>query len=309
MAADWSARMGLELYTVRDQMAKDAARTLAAVAALGYKEVEPDDYSGLDPKAYRALLDKNGLTAPSTHATLNPGPKLEQTLEGFQIIGHQYCWVEPPPSPAMASLFQRLMKGGAAAQNPMATPAGAMQVLQVVFPKQTPDDVKRTVAMYNQTGAIAKKYGMQILVHNHTPEFERFPGSDQCPYDIILAESDPELVVMQLDIGWAAVAGQDVLGLFQKHPGRFALWHVKDAMNLQYLFPQPEQNELQRMVVAGKWLTPVGLGGVDYRTIFQHAEQAGLKHYCVEQDNAADWGDSLAAAAVSARGLKRALKA
>lgn len=305
-AQDWRAQMGLELYTVRDRMAKDPAGTLAAVAALGYKEVEPTDYNGLTPKAYRALLDKNGLTAPSTHASLTPGPDLEKTLEGFQIMGHKYCWVTPPPSPAMASLLQRLMKGGAAMPS---TPSGQMQMLEAVFPPQTPDDVKRTVALYNQTGAVAKKYGMQILVHNHTPEFEKFPGSQQCAYDIILAESDPELVVMQLDIGWASVAGQDVLAMFQKHPGRFVLWHVKDVMNLQYLFPQPEQTELQRMTAAMPWLVPVGLGGVDYATIFQHAEQAGMKHYCVEQDNAADWGDSIAAAGISAGGLKRVLGA
>src|SRR5690348_10399842 len=101
-AEDWSARMGLELYTVRVCMAKDPAGTLAAVPALGYKEVEPTDYNGLTPKAYRALLDQNGLTAPSTHANLTPGPdldpNLEKTLEGFQIMGHKYRWVTPPPS-------------------------------------------------------------------------------------------------------------------------------------------------------------------------------------------------------------------
>lgn len=302
-ASDWSAQMGLELYTVRDRMAKDAAGTLAQVAALGYKEVEPDDYSGLDPKAYRALLDKNGLTAPSTHANLYPGPNLEKTLEGFQILGHKYCWVEPPPSPAQASLLHRVMKGGAMPS----TPSGMLPLLRAFFPQQTPDEVKRTVALYNQTGAVAKKYGMQILVHNHTYEFQRFPGSEQCPYDIVLAESDPELVVMQLDIGWASVAGEDILAMFQKHPGRFVLWHVKDAMALQYLFPQPEMDEVERMAVANSWLVPVGLGGIDYGTIFQHASTAGMKHFCVEQDNAADWGDSMAAAGRSFTGLKRAL--
>lgn len=267
------SRMGLELYTVRDQMAKDPEGTIRQVAAIGYKEVEPIDFSGLNPKQYRALMDKYGLTAISGHTQLAPGPGLEKTLEGLQIMGLKYDWVTGRPEPHA----------------------------------DNPDSVKRTVEVYNQVGQVAKKYGIQVLVHNHAVEFEKFPGSEQCPYDIILAESDPTTVVMQLDIGWAAVAGQDVLAMFQKHPGRFVLWHVKDFMNLQYLFPQPEMTERERMDVAGKWMTPFGLGGIDYKTIFENASVAGMKHFCVEQDTAATWGNSVAAAGVSYKNLVKML--
>jgi len=281
-SSPWAARMGLELYTVRDAIQRDEPGTLAQVAAMGYKEVEPSvTYGGLDPKQYRALLDKLGLIAPTTHMSVTPGPDLEQQLEGHQIMGHRYTSVAEPRSTAPRT--------AGAARGP------------------SPDATKRTCEMYNQVGAVGKKYGIQVLVHNHTAEFERYPGSDQCPYDVILATCDPDLVVMELDIGWASVAGQDILALFHQHPGRFVLWHVKDFMNLQYLFPQPEMTESERQRTAGKWMVPVGLGGIDYKAIFAQHELAGMKHFNIEQDSAASWGSSIAAAHVSYTNLLRAI--
>jgi sugar phosphate isomerase/epimerase len=285
--AKWSKQVGLELYTVRDQ--KDQAGVLAKIAEIGYKEVEPVNFAGLDPKAYRALLDKNGLTAPSTHTTAHQGPDLEKTLEGYQIIGIKYISAGGPVAAAGARRAPAARGGG------------------MPRPAETPESVKRTVDIYNQVGKVAQKFGMQVLVHNHAMEFERFPGTDQYPYQIILKESDPELVVMQMDIGWASVAGMDPVQMFHENPGRFQLWHVKDFMNLQYLFPQPEMTERERMAVAGKWMTPVGLGGIDYKTIFENAAVAGMKHFCVEQDSAANWGNSVAAAGVSYKNLVKML--
>ncbi|HEY7837091.1 MAG TPA: sugar phosphate isomerase/epimerase [Terriglobales bacterium] len=285
--------MGLEIYTVRDQAAKDLEGTIRQVAAIGYKEVEPIDFGGLTPKQYRALMDKYGLTAISGHTECAPGPDLDKTLEGMQIMGLQYTWVTAPRRPRPAA---------------SATPPARSAVRRPPA-AETPDSVKRTVDTYNQVGQVAKKYGIQVLVHNHAMEFEKFPRSEQCPYDIILAESDPATVVMQMDIGWASVAGQDPIAMFHKHPGRFVLWHVKDFMNLQYLFPQPEMTEQQRMSVAGHWMVPVGLGGIDYKAIFAHAKLAGMKHFAIEQDNAYTWGDSIAAARVCYHGLLRELAA
>src|SRR3954470_17915806 len=91
---DWKKRMGLELYTVRDIMPKDYEGTLAKVAEIGYKEVEAaDPYNNLEPKQYRALLDRYGLTMPSTHSGAVDGPGLEKQLEGFQIMGLKYTEV------------------------------------------------------------------------------------------------------------------------------------------------------------------------------------------------------------------------
>ncbi len=137
---------------------------------------------------------------------------------------------------------------------------------------------------------------MKMLYHNHAPEFQPFEGSELRPYDILLSQTDPALVAMQLDIGWASVAGQNVLEMFKKNPGRFELWHVKDARGIKAMDPQHESGET---ACSAAMLVPVGEGEVDYRPFFANAEQAGMKHFCIEQDNAADWGDSMAAARVS----------
>ena len=134
-------------------------------------------------------------------------------------------------------------------------------------------------------------------------EFAFLEGSTtRRPYDILLAETDPSVVAMQLDIGWASVAGQNILEMFRKNPGRFELWHVKDASGIKEMTAQMSQGERQR---AAK-LLPVGLGEVDYKPIFAAAQLAGLKHFCIEQDNAIE-GDSLAAARTGFQNLKRIL--
>jgi sugar phosphate isomerase/epimerase len=286
LAADWKTQIGLELYTVRDLMAKDYEGTLTKVAAMGYKEIEPaSDYNHMEPKQYRAMLDRLGLSMPSTHVGASEGPDLEKQLEGFQVMGIRYTEVRGP----------RAAPGAA----PPPRPAGPRPAPSA----PTEEAIRRQAEQLNKHGAIAKKFGMKMLMHNHTNEFAYLEGSTtRRPYDILLAETDPALVAMQLDIGWASVAGQDILGMFAKNPGRFELWHVKDARGIKDFTPQMTQSERQR---AAK-LVPVGEGEVNYKPIFAKAQQAGLKHFCVEQDSAVE-GDSLAAAETSLRNLKKLL--
>ncbi len=275
-APDWKKQAGLELYTVRDLTAEDYEGTLARVAEIGYKEVEPaTDYARLGPKQFRALLDRHGLSAPSTHVPATDGPGLEKQLEGFEIMGIRYTEV--------------------AAARPSTGGGGRRG--------EAEESVKRIAQEINRHGAIVKKFGMKMLIHNHAMEFAPLEGSQRRPYDVLLAETDPSLVAMQLDIGWASVAGQDILEMFHKNPGRFELWHVKDARGIRLM--NAGMNEAERMRAA--MLVPVGEGEIDYKTIFANAGLAGMKHYCVEQDNAADWGDSMAAARVSYRNLVKIL--
>ncbi len=291
LAADWKKQPGLELYTVRDLMAKDYEGTVAKVAEIGYKEVEPaTTYGGMEPKRFRAMLDRYGLSAPSTHVSATEGPDLEKQLEGFQVMGIRYTEIRPPAHPRAAAPSARK----AAKRQPR--PAAAR-------PAATEESVKRQAAQLNEHGKIVKKFGMKMLVHNHTEEFQHFEGSLKRPYDILLAETDPELVAMQLDIGWATVAGQNVLEMFHKNPGRFELWHVKDARDIKYLPGEMPESQRHRAVL----LMPIGEGEVDYKPIFAAADLAGMKHYCVEQDNAAAWGDSVAAARVSYQNLMKLL--
>ena len=303
-APHWAEQIGLELFTVRDLTAKDYLGTLERVAAIGYKEVEPaGGYANLSPERFRAELDRLGLKMPSTHSGLTIGPdaEVETQLAGFQIMGIEYAsHREPRPAGAPAR-----GPGGRAPTPP--SPATERRLLEQFIRRSAQpravDDVKQEAARYNKFGKLAQRFGIKLLLHNHTAEFIPCKDASERPYTILLAETDPELVVFQLDIGWAAVAGENPIQLFQQHPGRFVLWHVKDVACLQCLPPVSDQGA--RMAAAR--LVPVGTGEVDYPEIFKHADVAGMKHFAVEQDSAAEWGDSLAAARVSYEHLRAAL--
>jgi sugar phosphate isomerase/epimerase len=290
---DWAAQIGLELYTVRDMMAQDYEGTLAKVAQIGYKEVESAvGYNQMSPKAFRAMLDRLGLLMPSTHSGIAAGPDaaVEKQLEGFEIMGIQYTSLggfRPPR---------------ASVRRP-STPAERARMMARVARSRTVEEVKREAAFYNRYGKLAQKFGIKILRHNHTTEFKPCQGSKLTPYDILLSETDPEVVVMQMDIGWAEVAGQNPIEWFHKHPGRFVLWHVKDAACLKCLPPGTDESARSRAAR----LVPVGEGDIDYEEIFKYAGLAGMKHFSIEQDSAAAWGDSVAAARVSFQHLRAML--
>jgi sugar phosphate isomerase/epimerase len=110
-----------------------------------------------------------------------------------------------------------------------------------------------------------KKAGIQFCYHNHDFEFKDMGG--QHGYDVLLKETDPGLVKFELDLYWASFAGKDPVEIFRQHPGRFPLWHVKDMDN-----------------TPKKFFTEVGNGVIDFKAIFAHARESGMKHYFVEQD-------------------------
>ncbi|HEU5021632.1 MAG TPA: sugar phosphate isomerase/epimerase [Bryobacteraceae bacterium] len=289
-APDWKNQIGLELYTVRDAMQKDYEGVLVKVASFGYKEVEPaNGYNNMSPKDWRAMLDRYGLSAPSTHSGLPPGDTVEARLEGGQVMGFKYI---------------ENLGGGAPAGGRGAAPAARRAPATPRDQGRTTEMVKRQAQTLNENGKIAQKFGMKMIVHNHTQEFAVLAdNTNMRPYDILLAETDPALVAMQLDIGWASVAGQNILAMFKKNPGRFECWHVKDATDIKYLPIQMSMADRMR----NAYLVPVGQGQVDYKAIFAQAQQAGMKHFCIEQDNASAWGDSVLAAKISIEGLKKAL--
>jgi sugar phosphate isomerase/epimerase len=303
----WRDQIGLELYTVRDVMANDFEGVLAKVAEIGYKEVEPaTGFNNLDAKAFRALLDRYGLSMPSTHTGYPSAddPEIERKLEALQVMGVRYTEIRAAgAAPAAAQAQRRQLEPGAyydqgtGITHNAFKEAGAFGPYQ---PKVKLEAVKKRAAELNANGKIAHKFGMKLFVHNHTGEFEKLLDSDQTTYDVLLAETDPELVTMQLDIGWACIAGMEPVAMFRKNPGRYELWHIKDVFGLKTVNKSLSPNER----VGSMSLVPVGTGQIDYKPIFAQAKVAGLKHFVVEQDNAAAYGDSLAAARVSYRNLR-----
>ena len=272
IAPQWKNQIGLELYTVRDLLAKDYEGTLAKVAAIGYKEVEAaDPYNNLPPAQYKALLDKYHFKMFSTHADATAGPGLEKELEGQALMGLKYTAVH---------------KAGERPRGP-----------------KTIERVKGDCAEMNKYGVLLKKFGMKYYIHNHSGEFDVLDDGKTTEYDVLLKETDPALVAMQLDIGWAYVAGQDAVEMFKKNPGRYELWHVKDA---KYKELDPKQKPSQRQRVAK--IVAMGEGDVDYRAVFANAKTAGLKHFVIEQDTAGQGGrDAIADCQIAYDNLNKIL--
>jgi sugar phosphate isomerase/epimerase len=299
--------MGLALYTVRDLMASDFEGVLAKVAQIGYREVEPaNGYNNLDPKAFRALLKRYGLSMPSTHTNYPDatGAELERQLEAQQAMGIRYTEIrtarpapKQPPKPLEPGAYYNPTTGVVSNSFKELGAFGPDQ------PRVTTEATKRRTATLNANGKVAKKFGIKLFVHNHTGEFERLLDSDRTEWDVLLAETDPELVTMQLDIGWAYIAGVDPLELFRKNPGRYELWHIKDVFGIKAVSPTLSPNERTKHMA----FTTVGTGQIDYKRVFSASKIAGLKHFSIEQDNASVFGDSLAAARLSYANLSKAL--
>ena len=186
-------RIGVQLYTVRSQMADSVEQSLERVAQVGYDEVEFAGYFGRSPQQIRALLDGAGLSAPSAHMSLEA---LENDWDGSVdlagTIGHQY-----------------LVVASIAPEN-----------------RTTLDDYRRMGDRFNAVGERAQTAGLTFAYHNHAFEFEPLEG--QVPWDVLLQATDPALVKIELDLYWITVGGGDATAMLQAHAGRFHLVHVKD---------------------------------------------------------------------------------
>jgi sugar phosphate isomerase/epimerase len=236
-------KIGLQLYTLRNEMGKDAKGTLAKVAAQGYKTVETFGYGngkwfGMNAAELRAELKSHGLTTPS---------------------GHTFP----------ASVF--LQSGWEEKWKPAVADAKAVGQEYIVIPwmeEQFRSDInnfKKMAAVLNMAAEICKQTGIKLAYHNHDFEFAPLAGTNG--FDVLLKETDPKLVFFEMDIYWVSKAGKDPLAFFSKYPGRFAMWHVKDMDNT------PQKN-----------FTEVGSGVINYKKIFTHAKQSGMKYFFVEQD-------------------------
>lgn len=152
------------------------------------------------------------------------------------------------------------------------------------------DAWKQGAAEFNRWGAMCRDAGIRLAYHNHAAEFAKLEGGPT-GYDVLMRETDPKLVDFELDLYWAAFADQDPIALFAKYPGRFTMWHVKDMQ-----------------VTSGtKGMAPVGRGTLDFKNIFAHARESGMKHFFVEHDNAATTGGSLASIQTSYTYLRQLL--
>ena len=224
-------KVGLQLYTVRDKMKEDFEATLARVAEIGYKEVEFAGYFDHAPADVRAILDRHGLSAPSTHIALGEIDAWKASLDTAKAIGHDYVVVPWIPQEKRMTL----------------------------------DGWKNVADVFNRAAQMAHDTGLQFAYHNHDFEFPKMDG--QIPYDVLLQNTDPKLVQLEIDLYWITKAGQDPLSYFARWPGRVPLVHVKDSAGA------PEHK-----------MADVGQGKIDWKRIFAKRDQAGIKHFFVEHD-------------------------
>jgi sugar phosphate isomerase/epimerase len=264
-----TAPIGLQLYTLGDLMTTDAKGTLQKLAAIGYKEVESagsekGNYYGYAPKEFAAMVKEAGMHWRSAHVpgapfTMAQIMKMAKTAEDSARI--QKIMERFKNRPKMANLkenYQQLADEAAE--------GGLSYLVCSSIPVSTMDEIKVAVDVFSKAGEACKNNGVQFAYHNHQTEFDDIEGHR--PFDYILDNCDKALVKMELDLAWATKAKQDPVELFKLHPGRYPLWHVKDLDKTTML---PAE---------------VGSGVIDFKRIFDHAKDSGMKYFFVEQDQA-----------------------
>jgi len=255
---------GLALYTVRDAMGKDPKATLKAVADAGYAYVESAQYAdgkfyGMTPAEFKSYLGTLGLTAKSAHMGMVNMENADQLIADVKAAGISY-FVIPVPPMGMFTFDQ-------------ATKSMAM--------KGTADDL---VKIMDTLGEKCHKAGLKLLYHNHDFEFKPLADGTVIE-DVLLEKCNPKYVNFQMDLFWVTKAEVDPLAYFEKYPGRFKAWHVKD-MSTEGVF------------------APVGTGTIDFKRILDAKKKSGMEFYLVEQDNTFDL-DPLEAIKISHAGLEK----
>ncbi|WP_338868016.1 TIM barrel protein [Spirosoma sp. SC4-14] len=224
--------VGIQLYTVRKEMLEDAAGTLKKLAQIGYRELESarsakGNFYGLQPKEIKKIAHDLGMTVRSGHVHIDKD--WERSIDMAAEAGQSYLVCSSLPSEG-----------------------------------QTVSNYQRCADTFNKAAEACKKAKLVFGYHNHEYEFDKVNGKPL--YDILLDRTDPNLVKMEMDLGWAILTGNDPLAYFKKYPGRFPLWHLKD------------------MDKTKKESTEFGKGQINVKQMLQNMNKAGVKYFFVEQE-------------------------
>ncbi|TRX16760.1 sugar phosphate isomerase/epimerase [Flavobacterium franklandianum] len=237
--------IGIQLYTLRDSLPKNVKGVLAQVGKAGFTGVETFGYSqtngffGTSAKDFQSILKDNGLKATSNHFDFNSYIKdgktdiLNSYIETAHILGSEYVTIP--------------------------------YVIQELRGKSI-DDYKKLAAGINKVGEICHSNGLKLAYHNHDFEFIKFENTTG--YEVLLNETDKNIVDFELDLYWVVRSGNDPLKLFKDHPGRFKMWHVKDMDKVNLDFN-----------------TEIGNGTIDFKSIFAQAKQSGMEHFFLEHES------------------------
>ena len=248
--------LGLQLYSVRDDMQKDPLGTLKQLAAMGYKNVEHANYIdrkfyGYSATDFKKVLEDTGLKMPSGHTVLSGADwnsaandftdKWKQTVEDAAVVGEMYV-ISPWLDESLRENYDGLLK---------------------------------FLDVFNKSGELCKKSGLKFGYHNHDFEF-KYSLNGKKIYDIILENTDPELVLQQMDIGNMYGAGGRALEIVKKHPGRFTSMHVKDEIKTT---GKGEMSDNYESTVLGKGIMPVK----EIVDVFR--KKGGTTEFIIEQES------------------------
>jgi sugar phosphate isomerase/epimerase len=245
---------GLQLYSVRDDMKSDPLGTLKKLSAMGYRVAEHANYIdrkfyGWTAREFKKILDDLGITMPSGHTVMRADhwdkskkdftDAWKYTVEDAAVLGQTFV-ISP-------SLNDSLRK--------------------------SEDGVKRFMDVFNKSGELCKKSGMKFGYHNHEFEFNEKFGALTL-YDVILQNTDPDLVIQQLDIGNMYNGGGRALDVINKYPGRFPSMHVKDEIKAEDGAREPYESAV------------LGKGIIDVKAVLDVArKKGGTKHFIIEQES------------------------
>ncbi|MDX5478301.1 MAG: sugar phosphate isomerase/epimerase [Cyclobacteriaceae bacterium] len=264
---------GVALFTLPKSLSEDFEGTLKMISEIGYRELEffgPYDYStaaakegwkmaanalgfsgsgyfGKSPKELKVILDRYGLSAPSIHIDL---PTLQENMgavaEAAHIVGHKNVGIAMIPDDMRKNL----------------------------------DDYKKTIDIFNEVGANAKKHGLNFFYHNHG--YGHSPMEGVIPFQMILENTEADLVKMQLDVFWFTAAKVDPVKYLADNPGRFISLHVKDMSELKTF--AGNGGNMGEWMGLFPYLADAGSGVLDLQKILASAKKSGVKHFFLEKD-------------------------
>ncbi len=232
-------KIGLQLYSVRDALKNDLEGTLTTLASIGYTWLELADYKdrkfyGKTPKEFKKLIKGLGMELLASHTGVT-AETIDNTIEDHKAAGIKYI----------------------------------IQPWLAEDRRTSAEHYKKVCGELNQYGEKCKKEGLKFGYHNHAFEFDTVDG--RIGYDLMLKETDPALVLFEMDVYWVRKGGADPLNYFEKFPGRFELLHFKDMDNT------PEEGN-----------TVIGKGVIDFGAICKAAPQSGMKYFFVELEKTKD---------------------
>jgi sugar phosphate isomerase/epimerase len=248
-------KFGIQLWSVRDAMAKDPKGVISTLAKNGYKLIESFDgekgmFWGMTAIEFKKLLADNNLQMKSAHCNLNDN--FEKKADAAKSIGMEYL------------------------------------IYPWEGPSKTIDDYKKLANDFNAKGEYLKKMDLKLAFHNHDYTFNKLEG--QFAQDVLMQNTEADLVDYQMDMYWVVTAGQDPIEWMKKYPNRFTLCHVKDRKK-----NEPSSNTSASCVL--------GTGQINYHKILSASKQLGMKYFVVEQELYNE-GTPMQCAASNARFMK-----